>query len=607
MSLSTRLRTHVCGDVDAGVIGNQVSLTGWVHRSRDHGGMIFADLRDRYGVVQVVFRGENQGGDPELLEIGRNLRNESSVRVQGEVVRRAEGTENPKMPTGEIEVVVSAVEVLNEAPAELPFQIEGAIEAGEELRLKHRYLDLRQPAMQETFALRSRVATAARTHLGGQSFVEVETPVLVKRTPEGARDYLVPSRVHPGEFYALPQSPQLYKQILMCSGFDRYFQLARCLRDEDLRADRQPEHTQIDLEMSYVDEEDVFELVEGLIVHLWKSVLDVEIAAPFLRLTYEEAMESYGTDKPDLRCGPGFFEAADIAEQSTSDLFKGVKARGDRMKGFRVPGGAEWSRKVIDELGAVAAGGGAKGLAWMKVGDGGALAGGISKFFAEPASALVERAEAQAGDLLFFVAGPAKVVFASLDLVRREVGRRRGWTDGQPPSFLWVNRFPLFERDEDSGGWTACHHVFTMPHDDCFERFDSEPESAIGKLYDLVLDGVELGSGSIRIHRRDLQQRALDVIGIDAAEAERRFGFLLRAFDYGAPPHGGIALGLDRIIMLMTGRSSLRDVIAFPKTNKAISPLDECPSPVEKTVLDDLHIDVKELPVETPSEPPAGE
>jgi aspartyl-tRNA synthetase len=596
MRLETKLRTHVCGTVDAELIGQPVTLCGWVQRTRDHGGMIFVDLRDRWGIVQLVFRGENQGGSAELNERAKGLHNEYSLRVQGEVVRRAEGTENPKMATGAVEVVVETVEVLNTAPAELPFLIEEDRQANEELRLKHRYLDLRRSSLQETFALRSRVSLLARQHLMGEGFHEIETPMLVKRTPEGARDYLVPSRVHHGKFYALPQSPQLYKQILMCSGFDRYFQLARCLRDEDLRADRQPEHTQIDLEMSYVGEDDVFELVEGLMVTLWKEALGVDVPRPFPRMPYSEAMEKYGTDKPDLRAGPAFFEAADLAARSTSDLFRGVQDRGDRMKGLRVAGGAEWSRRIIDELTEVSQGGGARGLAWMKVDDAGALAGGVGKFFADVADELKERAEAGPGDLLLFVAGPEKVVNSSLDLVRREVAKRRGLTDGQPPAFLWVHEFPIFERDEETGAWSPCHHIFTMPQDYCLDTFDTDPASAIGTLYDLVLDGTELGSGSVRIHRRDLQERALAVIGIGPEEAERRFGFLLRAFDHGAPPHGGIALGLDRIIMLMTGRSSLRDVIAFPKTNRAMSPMDECPSDVEPALLDDLGIEIREVP-----------
>ena len=593
MRLETRLRTHVCGAVDENLVGKKVSLCGWVHRSRDHGGMIFVDLRDRYGIVQLVFRGENQGGDRELNERGKALRNEYSIRVQGEVVRRAPGTENAKMATGAIEVVVEKLEVLNTAPSELPFQIEDEKEVGDELRLRHRYLDLRRSSLQETFALRSRTTLFARQYLMGQGFHEIETPMLVKRTPEGARDYLVPSRVHPGKFYALPQSPQLYKQILMCSGFDRYFQLARCLRDEDLRADRQPEHTQIDLELSYVDEADVFDLVEGLMVHLWKESLGIDVPAPFPRLSYAESMEKYGTDKPDLRAGPAFFEAADLAELSTSDLFRGVKSRGERMKGLRVEGGAEWSRKIIDELTAVSQGGGAKGLAWMKVDEGGSLTGGVGKFFADVADELRARAEAGPGDLMLFVAGPEKVVNASLDLVRREVGKRRGLTSGQPPAFLWVHKFPIFEQNEETGDWAPCHHIFTMSRDEHLETYDTDPASAIGKLYDLVLDGTELGSGSVRIHRRDLQERALAVIGIDREEAERRFGFLLRAFDHGAPPHGGIALGLDRIIMLMTGRNSLRDVIVFPKTNRAVSLMDDCPSEVEPALLEDLSIEIR--------------
>jgi len=594
MRLETGLRTHVCGAVDGKLVGERVALCGWVHRTRDHGGMIFVDLRDRWGIVQLVFPGDSQGASADLRERAKTLRSEFSIRVEGEVVKRAPGTENPRMPTGGVEVVAASLEVLNTAPAELPFLVEEARQANEELRLKHRYLDLRRPSLQETIALRSRVSLLARQHLVSQGFCEIETPMLVKRTPEGARDYLVPSRVHPGKFYALPQSPQLYKQILMCSGFDRYFQLARCLRDEDLRADRQPEHTQIDLEMSYVGEEDVFDLVEGLMVALWRDALGVEVPRPFPRLTYAEAMERYGTDKPDLRAGPALFDVADLAARSTSDLFRGVADRGERMKGLLVAGGGEWSRKTIDELGAVAQGGGAKGLAWAKVEEGGALAGGVGKFFADVAGELGTRAEAAPGDLVLMVAGPEKTVNASLDLVRREVGRRRGLTEGKPPAFLWVHRFPIFERDEETGSWAPCHHIFTMPQPDCLDTFDTDPARAIGTLYDLVLDGTELGSGSVRIHRRELQERAFAVIGIDRDEAERRFGFLLRAFDHGAPPHGGIALGLDRIIMLMTGRASLRDVIAFPKTNRAVSPMDECPSEVEPQLLDDLNIAVRE-------------
>ena len=593
MKLTTKLRSHVCGQIQEEHIGQEVALAGWVHRSRDHGGMIFIDLRDRYGFVQLVFR-DREGPDAALMDQARTLKAESSVRVTGKVVRRAPGTENPKIPTGKVEVVVETLAILN-LSAELPFPMEGEQGTGDELRLRHRYLDLRRPLLQETFAIRSRTALGARNYLTGRGFLEIETPILCKRTPEGARDYLVPSRIYPGKFYALPQSPQLYKQILMCSGFDRYFQLARCLRDEDLRADRQPEHTQIDLEMSYVDEEDVFELVEGLMTHLWSEILGVAVPRPFPRLTYAQAMEQYGSDKPDLRSGPAFFEAGDLAERSTSDLFRAVRARGERMKGFRIPEGGDWgSRKIIDELGEVAARGGAKGLAWMKVEPQGKLTGGISKFFESIAQHVIERSQSQPGDLLLFVAGPENVVNVSLDLVRREIGRRRGWTTGKPPAFVWINRFPLFERDEEYGGWRACHHVFTMPLDEHLQTFDKDPGTAVGKLYDLVLDGTELGSGSIRIHRRDLQLRAFRVIGIDEDAAERRFGFLLRAFDYGAPVHGGIALGLDRIIMLMTGRTSLRDVIAFPKTNRAVSPMEESPSDVEPELLNELGISVTE-------------
>ncbi|MDP6462255.1 MAG: aspartate--tRNA ligase, partial [Gemmatimonadota bacterium] len=423
MTLRTQLRTHTCGELREEHTGEEVRLAGWVQRVRDHGGMTFVDLRDRYGVVQlVVHAGED--ADEGMAELVRKLRNEFVLSAAGVVTPRAPGTENADMPTGKVEVAVKEMTVVNPAP-ELPFQVEGAAEAGDELRLKHRYLDLRRLRLQRVFALRHRVSTEARRFLDSREFLEIETPMLVKRTPEGARDYLVPSRIQQGQFYALPQSPQLYKQILMCSGFDRYFQLARCLRDEDLRADRQPEHTQIDLEMSFVDEEDIYGLVEGLMAHLWKEALDVEVETPFPRLTHAESMEMYGSDKPDTRCGPAFFEAADLAAESTSDLFRTVAERGERMKGFRVPGGADWSRRILDELAETASGGGAKGLAWMKVDDGGNLTGGISKFFDGVSGALLGRAEARGGDLLLFVAGPEGVVHASLDLVRREVGRRR--------------------------------------------------------------------------------------------------------------------------------------------------------------------------------------
>jgi aspartyl-tRNA synthetase len=550
--------------------------------------VFFADLRDRHGRTQVVLHPE--AGQTELVELARSLRSEDVVRVEGEVRPRPEGMANPDLPTGEIEVYASRLEILARAKTP-PFVVDDAPRAGEDLRLEFRYLDLRRPELQSVLGLRHRVSQAARRFLDAQGFWEVETPMLVRPTPEGARDYLVPSRIHPGRFYALPQSPQLYKQILMVAGVDRYFQLARCLRDEDLRADRQPEHTQIDLEMSFVTEEDVWDLVEGLMAAIFQETLGITLERPFPRLAYEEAMEAYGTDKPDLRI-PG--RIRDVTSKVAScgfRVFEEAAARGDAVRCLRVPGGASLSRKEIQGLEEVAKAHGAAGLAWARVGAEG-LEGGIAKFLAPEAQrGLRETSEAREGDLLLLAAAPAMQASRILGAVRTHLGPRLR-SEGREFRFLWVVRFPLFERDEETGRIVPCHHMFSMPVDPDPEAIRRDPLAVRARLYDLVLNGTELASGSIRIHRREIQEAVMEVVGLDRAEAERRFGFLLRAFEYGAPPHGGIAIGLDRLVMLLAGRSSIRDTIAFPKTTSAMSLMDGAPSEPDPGVLEELHIRV---------------
>jgi len=583
------VRSHHCGALRGDDAGTEAVLMGWVHRNRDHGGVLFVDLRDHTGITQVVFHPEKV--DPETLRKVRAVRAEFVLAVRGRTARRPGEMVNPDLPTGEIEVEAADARVLNVSRTP-PFPVDDETEVGEDLRLRYRYLDLRRFSLQETLRLRSRATLEIRNHLAGRGFVEVETPMMVRPTPEGARDYIVPARLHPGKFYALPQSPQLYKQILMVSGMDRYFQLARCLRDEDLRADRQPEHTQIDMEMAFVREDDVFGVVEELMAHVFRSCLGVDLPTPFPRLTYREAMDRYGTDKPDLRFD---LELVDVSPQvagSGFGVFAQAVARGGVVKALRVPEGAALSRKEIDGLEAAARTYGAKGLAWTKVGADG-FEGGVGKHLGE-ARPLAEATGAVAGDLLLFVADAWNVAAKSLGAVRSVLGEPLVRGREQEFRFLWVREFPLFEFNPDRGRWEAAHHLFSMPMEEHLPYLETDPGKVHAHLYDLVANGVELASGSIRIHRRDIQERVMKVVGMSLEEADRRFGFLLEAFQYGAPPHGGIAPGLDRLIMLMSGRRSLRDVIAFPKTARAASLMDQAPSEVDPHDLLDLHIRIVE-------------
>ncbi len=580
-------RTHLCGELRGPDAGAEAVLMGWVHRTRDHGGVVFVDLRDHTGLTQVVFHpGKVSAG---TLAKARAARAEFVLAVRGAVGARPADMVNRELPTGEIEVEASEVRVLN-ASRTPPFPVEDEAEVSEDLRLRYRYLDLRRPALQRALRLRSRVTLEVRKYLYGLDFIEVETPMMVRPTPEGARDYVVPARLHPGKFYALPQSPQLYKQILMVSGMNRYFQIARCLRDEDLRADRQPEHSQIDMEMAFVRENDVFEVVEGLMAHVFKSCLDVDLPIPFQRLTYREAMDTYGTDKPDLRFELPLTDVSDSVRGLGFKVFDEALARGGTVKGLRVPGGAARSRKEIETLEAAAKPYGAKGLAWTKVTDAG-LEGGIGKFLGD-GTALRNVLGAKPGDLLLFVADTWLIACRGLGAVRTLLGEPLVAGREKEFRFLWVREFPLFEFNAESGRWEPAHHMFTMPLEEHLDYLETDPGKVHGNLYDLVANGLELASGSIRIHRRDIQERVMKVVGMSAEDAERRFGFLLEAFQYGAPPHGGIAPGLDRLVMLMNGSKSLRDVIAFPKTARATSLMDGAPAEVDPHDLQDLHIRV---------------
>ncbi|MCC7143991.1 MAG: aspartate--tRNA ligase [Candidatus Eisenbacteria bacterium] len=587
-------RTHTCGELRAGNAGETVRLAGWVHRNRDHGGVLFLDLRDRHGLVQVVFRPESLS--EAVMEKARALRSEFVLAVTGTVSVRPDTMQNPNLATGAIEVMATELRILNDAQTP-PFQIEDETTASEDLRLEYRYLDLRRPDLAKVIGLRHRITIAVRRFLDSQGFWEIETPMLVRPTPEGARDYLVPSRVHPGSFYALPQSPQLYKQILMVSGMDRYFQIARCLRDEDLRADRQPEHTQIDLEMSFVGEEDVFRLVEGLQREIVREATGVEVPLPFERIPYRVSMDRYGSDKPDLRFDFPLEDATELVRDSGFQVFDATVASGGAVKCLRVPGGGALSRKDQDELEALVKTYGAKGLARAKV-SGGQLDGGIAKFLQpELHQKLIALVSAAEGDLLALVADRRDVACRALGALRSRIGNQ--WLKSHPEAaaqwrFLWVTEFPLFERDPATGVLAPAHHMFTMPMEEDLPYLESDPERVRGRLYDLVLNGYEMGSGSIRIHRRDVQEAVMRVVGLSLEDAERKFGFLLKAFQFGAPPHGGIGMGLDRLVMLFAGRQSLRDTIAFPKTTSASSLMDGCPAPVDAGDLKELRINVQE-------------
>jgi aspartyl-tRNA synthetase len=588
------MRTHYCAEVNAQHIDQTVEFCGWVNRRRDHGGVIFIDLRDRTGMVQVVY-------DPDVEAVfatAEQVRNEFVLRVKGRVRKRPEGTLNPDLATGEIEVLGKELEILNRAETP-PFQIDD-VDTAEELRLRYRYIDLRRPEMQQRMRLRTQISRALRRYLDDHGFLDIETPMLTRATPEGARDYLVPSRVHAGKFFALPQSPQLFKQLLMMSGMDRYYQIVRCFRDEDLRADRQPEFTQLDIEMSFIDEEQIMQLMEAMIRQVFKETLNVDLADPFPRMTYAEAMRRYGSDRPDLRCKLELVDVADLMDGVEFKVFAGpAQDPQGRVAALRVPQGARLSRKEIDEYTNFVSIYGAKGLAYIKVNDCSAgrdgLQSPILKFLPDQAvDGIMQRCDAQDGDLVFFGADKVGVVNEALGALRVKVAEDLGMmSEAWEP--LWVVDFPMFEWDEDSGRWHALHHPFTAPKVDQLALLQTDPGQCLSRAYDMVLNGTEVGGGSIRIHQQAVQAEVLGLLGIDQQEAEEKFGFLLNALKYGAPPHGGLAFGLDRLVMLMAKASSIRDVMAFPKTQSASCLLTQAPSEVGSNQLKELHIKVRAL------------
>ncbi|WP_438444415.1 aspartate--tRNA ligase [Gorillibacterium sp. sgz5001074] len=582
------LKTHQCGQLSKADVGTTVTLNGWVQRRRDLGGVLFIDLRDRSGIVQVVFNPDFSG---EALAIADRARSEYVLAVRGKVVERSEDTKNPNLVTGDIEIRVTEIEIMNAAKTP-PFFIEDGVEVDESVRLKYRYLDLRRPEMQRSLMLRSKTAKIFRDYLDENGFVEVETPILTKSSPEGARDYLVPSRVHPGEFFALPQSPQIYKQLLMVSGLERYFQIARCFRDEDLRADRQPEFTQVDIETSFLDRDQLLDMLEELMVKLFRETTGTELARPFQRLTYADAMGKYGSDKPDLRFGLELKDVSDIVANSGVKVFASVVAGGGIVKALNAKGCASWSRKELDDLTPFASRYGGKGLAWIQIKDG-EWKGPIVKFFNEQEiAALTERLDAQEGDVLIFSADKAKVVHDVLGNLRLKIGKDLGLINESEFKFLWVVDFPLLSYDEDAKRYVAEHHPFTRPKDEDLAYFDTDPGQIRAQAYDLVLNGYEVGGGSMRIYKRDVQEKMFAALGFSPELAREKFGYLMDAFEYGTPPHGGFAFGFDRLVMLIAARNNLREIIAFPKTASATDLLMDAPSPVDDHQLDDLSIRV---------------
>ena len=584
-------RTHHCWELGAADVDKEVVLMGWVHRRRDHGGVIFIDLRDREGITQVVF---NPTVDKKIHAKAHAIRNEYVLAVRGKVENRPDDMINAKLKTGEIEVRATELKILNTAKTP-PFLIEDEIDASETIRLKYRHLDLRRSEMQKNLMLRHQVTTVVRNYLNQNGFLDLETPFLTRSTPEGARDYLVPSRVNPGQFFALPQSPQLFKQLFMISGFDRYYQIVRCFRDEDLRADRQPEFTQIDIEMSFVGEADVMNISEGLMAQLFKDVLNIKLKRPFSQLTYEEAVSRFGLDKPDTRFGFELKDISDIVGGSNFKVFADAVKKGGIVKALNAKGCIDFSRKEIDDLIDFVAVYRAKGMAWIKVKED-KWQSPITKFFSdEEKGALARRIEMEPGDLVFFVADQPKIVNESLGHLRNHLGKTRGLIDENEYQFLWVTRFPMFEYDETEKRLQALHHPFTSPLEEDYDRLKDDPLAAKSRAYDLVLNGFEIGGGSIRIHQRPIQEKVFEALNMNRETYEGKFGFLLEALDSGAPPHGGIAIGFDRLVMLMCGQSSIRDVIAFPKTQKAACLLTQAPSETGKTQLDELYLKLKPI------------
>jgi aspartyl-tRNA synthetase len=586
-SMGSLCRTHSCNDLGRKNVGEEVVLMGWVLRRRDHGGVIFIDLRDRQGLTQVVF---NPSVNQETHAKAHQLRSEWVLAVKGKVEMRPDDMANPKLATGEIEVFVEELRILNTSETP-PFPLDEEIEVSDTLRLQYRYLDLRRPEMAANLIIRHKAVQAVRNYLNDSGFLEIETPMLTRSTPEGARDYLVPSRVNAGKFYALPQSPQLFKQLLMISGMDRYYQIVKCFRDEDLRADRQPEFTQIDMELSFVDEEQIIEVTEGMITALFQATLGIDVTPPFKRITYQESMDRFGTDRPDMRFGFEIVDLTGIASGCGFKVFRDIADAGGSVRAINAKNCATFSRKELDDLTDFVVQFGAKGLAWVKMKAGGEWQSPIAKFFSEEERASIAGAlDASEGDLLFFGADRPVVVFQVLSELRLELARRLNLLNKKELNFVWVTDFPLVEYDEKEKRFQALHHPFTAPKEADVEKLEAEPSVVLSRAYDLVLNGTEIGGGSIRIHQKDVQMRVLGALGIEEEEAQDKFGFLLRALELGAPPHGGIAFGLDRLLMIITGSNSIRDVIAFPKTQKATCPLTEAPASVSRKQLTELYL-----------------